>query len=687
MKQTMVIHRFPKALGIAAALLLAACGGDDSTPAPTGTRLVMDLDADLTTPARFFDVPYPSDLRKDADGHPILDGFANPNDVFILHGLVANAEDAVGFPVIPVTHFRFTAALAPQSVDDVIAADASATVLLVDVDPASPERGGLVPTIAQTLEPDIYTAENVLSVAARPGFMLRPSTRYAVVVTRDLGDARGKPLTQSPLLARLAKRAPAGSAEKRADELYAPLWETLDALKVERASVAAATVFTTGDAVADQAALSQAVLDAYDLEITGLKEHVDPEIADVCVIEGSIEYPQFQPGKPPYDVEGLFVMGANGLPVEQRKEMAPIKIVLPKTAMPLEGYPLMLNIHGSGGYSVALLRPVGDDDKPGGPIGPAFPYAAHGIAMAGSAMPLNPERLPGATPTAYLNVNNLAALRDTFRQGQFELRLFIEALHKLKIEPAALGACAGPALPAGATHYRFDAANTMVTGQSMGGMYTNMIASIEPLLRLAVPTGAGGMWPHFIVHTPLKGGKIPALLGLILGTEVPLTHLHPVLALGAGALEAGDPIVYATRVARRPLPGHPARPIYEPVAPSDSYFATATYDAMALAYGHAQAGGELWPSMQQALTAGGLGGIAGYPVANNLKSADGAAYTGVVVQHEPKALPGEAAADGHAVYSHRDDVKFQYACFAESFLKTGTATLFAPKDDWKGACP
>ena len=32
-------------------------------------------------------------------------------------------------------------------------------------------------------------------------------------------------------------------------------------------------------------------------------------------------------------------------------------------------------------------------------------------------MPLNPERLPGATPTAYLNVNNLAALRDTFRQG------------------------------------------------------------------------------------------------------------------------------------------------------------------------------------------------------------------------------------------------------------------------------
>ncbi|MCC6898380.1 MAG: hypothetical protein IT377_05360 [Polyangiaceae bacterium] len=680
--------RFAFGISALCTLLATGCGGD---PEPCsdcdGTRLVMDLAADLTKPERFYDVPYPSDLRLDADGHPILDGFPNPNEVFILGGLAANAEEAKGFPVIPVAHLRFTAPLAVQSSETVIAADAGSPVLLLDVDAASPERGRLVPTLAESAEPDLYTAENVLSVAARPGFVLRPHTRYAVVVQSQLGGADGRPLAQASVLARLAKRAPRGEAEQRADELYAPLWETLDTLGVERANVAGATVFTTGDVVAEQAALSQAVVDAYDVTLTGLKEHVDAALGELCVLEGNVEYPQFQAGKPPYNTEGHFVLGGDGLPVLQRKETAPIKIVLPKTPMPPGGYPLMVNIHGSGGFSIAMARPVGDDGQPGGPIGPAFPYAAQGIAMAGSAMPLNPERFPGASETAYLNANNLAAMRDTFRQGQIELRLFVEALAKLKIEPVALGTCTGPTLPTGVTHFRFDPKKLLVTGQSMGGMYTNMLAATEPSLLLAVPTGAGGLWPHFIVHTPLQGGKFTGFLKLLLGTDVKLTHLHPVLGLGAAALEAADPFAYAPRIARRPLPGHPVRPVFDPVAPDDSYFAQLTYDAIALAYGHQQAGAELWPAMQQALALNELDGLLPFPVMNNRKSEGGAGYTGVVAQYAPKALPGEAKADGHAIYSHRDDLKFQYACFAASFLMTGSATLLAPKADWTAACP
>jgi len=668
--------------------LTVACGGEPDDCADCGgTRLVMDLGADLTTPEHFYDLPYPSDLRVDAEGHPILDGFPNPSEVFILSGLVENAEQARGFPVIPVVHLRFTAPLAAQSSESVIVADAGSPVLLLDVDPESPERGRLVPTLAETAEPDAYTPQNVLSIAARPGFVLRAKTRYAVVVRRELGGADGAPLTQPPVLTRLAKRAPAGEAEQRADESYAPLWETLDTLGIERASVAAATVFTTGDVVADQAALSQSVVDAYDVTLSGLKEHVDPELGELCVLEGTVDYPQFQLGKPPYNTEGRFVIGPDGLPTLQRNETAPIKIVLPKAPMPAGGYPLIVNIHGSGGYSIAMARPVADDGNPGAPIGPAFPYAVQGFAMAGSAMPLNPERLPGASETAYLNPNNLAAMRDTFRQGQIELRLFIEALSKLVIPPSALGACTGPSLPPGATHFRFDPKQILVTGQSMGGMYTNMIAATEPSLRLAVPTGAGGLWPHFIVHTPLQGGKFTGFLKLILGTEVKLTHLHPVLGLGAAALEAADPFAYAPRIARRPLPGHPVRPIFDPVAPDDSYFDRSTYDAIALAYGHQQAGAALWAEMQQALALGGLDGLLPFPVADNRKSEGGAAYTGVIAQYAPKALPGEAKADGHAIYSHRDDLKFQYACFAASFLKTGSARLPAPQDDWKKICP
>ncbi len=52
--------------------------------------------------------------------------------------------------------------------------------------------------------------------------------------------------------------------------------------------------------------------------------------------------------------------------------------------------------------------------------GPAHVLAAHGFASVGCAHPVNPERLPGASDTAYLNFDNLAAFRDTFRQGVIE---------------------------------------------------------------------------------------------------------------------------------------------------------------------------------------------------------------------------------------------------------------------------
>ena len=148
-------------------------------------------------------------------------------------------------------------------------------------------------------------------------------------------------------------------------------------------------------------------------------------------------------------------------------------------------------------------------------------------------------------------------------------------------------------------------------------------------------------------------------------------------------MERGDGEV---RVLLGPLDDHPVRPIYEPVAPQDSYFATETYDAVVLAYGHQEAGEIQWPSMQDALALEGLDGLIPFPVEDNLKSADGTAYTGVVVQWAPKALPGEAKADGHAIYSHRDDVKYQYGCFADSFLKTGHAKVPPPKTDWKASC-
>ena len=155
--------------------------------------------------------------------------------------------------------------------------------------------------------------------------------------------------------------------------------------------------------------------------------------------------------------------------------------------------------------------------------GPAYVLAPHGFAMAGSAMPVNPERLPGASDTAYLNLNNLSAMRDTFRQGIIEQHLFLDALSKLTIDPATLArvrrrdACRRPgdgvpvrrqprlrARPVDGRH---------VHEPRHGG---GACASRPPL-----PTGAGGYWSHFVLITPLipdAAGKVGTVL---LGTQSP----------------------------------------------------------------------------------------------------------------------------------------------------------------------
>ncbi len=676
--------RMTSAWAVALACAAIGCGGDDEPSGTTSgggagaTQLVFELDQSLATPERFWDFPYPSDLRLTAEGTPDLAGFPNPKAIPLVSGLLPAAGEHLGFPMMPVTWMRFTAPLAARDPEAVIPADASSPILLADVDPSSPERGKLVPLVSSTPNADDYLAANVLAVAPRPGFVLQGRRKYAVIVRRELGDATGAPLGVNAGLAALARgEAPPGARGEAAKALYAPLWETLPAIGVDPGDVAAATVFTTGDVVAELADLSDALVAKYPITIDGLA--IDPDGgADhprFCELHGTVTYPQFQVGTPPFDDGGLFEIGTDGLPVKQRDEVAPIVIAIPKVAMPVGGYPLVVYFHGSGGRSDQVVEygPSSTADGPPEPgTGPSHVLADFGIATAGSALPVNPERLPGASETAYLNVDNLAAMRDTFRQGVIEQRLYIEALRTLAIPPAVLAACTGPTLPAGETGFRFAEDQLLAQGQSMGGMYTNMVSAVEPRIRASVPTGAGGYWSYFILKTSLLP-NVTGLLGVILGTPEPLTLMHPTLHLFETACEAAEPFVYMPRLGRRPLPGHPTRPVFDPAGKGDSYFPIEIYDAVALAYGHEEAGDVVWPSMQEALALDGLDGIAAYPVKDNMTSEGGQKYTGAIVEYE-----GDGFYDPHAIYRQLEAVKYQYGCFHSTFLKNGVATLPAP---------
>jgi hypothetical protein len=676
-------------------------GSADASPSPP-SQAVFDLTADLHAPEHFYDVPYPSDLRLTAQGTPDVAGFRRPAAAAtLLDGLIETAQQRRGFPTLSVGYFRFTAPVASQDPATVIPAERTARVLLVDVDPRSDERGRLVPTVAATPRSDGYLLPNSLAVAARPGFVLRAGRTYAFVVMRALGDALGRPLESAPAWSDLAAgRTPDGPRGAAVATLYRPLVETLGTLGVDVTQVATATVFTTGDVVADTAALGDRVLARHDVTVDGLALAAGDDATShprFCQLTGTVTYPQFQHGVPPFDADGNFRFDADGNPTPTtyptlpNYARAPVSLTLPRAAMPAAGYPLVVYFHGSGGTSRAAVdrgtwapesatHPCpGDHDVWNGVTGcntlgqgPAHVLAPRGFATAASALPVNPERLPMASETAYLNLNNLRAFRDTFRQGVLEQRLFIRALSRLSIPASLVAQCTGAVLPAGVTAARFDVARLVVQGQSMGGMYTNLISATEPAIRAAIPTGAGGYWGYFILQTQLVPGAA-STLGLVLNTNVPLTFMHPALALLETAWEPADPIVYMPRVAREPLPNHPTRPIYEPVGQGDSYFPTTVYDAVALAYGHQQAGATVWPTMQTVLALDGLSGTVGYPVADNRRSRAGTAYTGVVVQYA-----GDGVYDPHALYSQLDAVKYQYSCFAQTFVATGTGRVFDP---------
>jgi hypothetical protein len=680
---------------LSALVAIQGCSSSDNATADSAATSAFDPEARFEDEHAFFDFPYPSDLRLSADGSPDVASFPDPGGVPILVGLKRGASQRKGFPVVPVGYFKLTAKPAPLDPETVLNGGVRAPLFLIDVDPTSPNRGDVFPVVGQTPNPDAYVPENLVAIAARPGIVLSPKRKYAFVVTRSLAleeennkNGNRRELDPPAALSAMARgETPAGAKGAALRDSYAPLWETLDKVSVARTDVVAATVFTTGDVVADTSAIGTKVLATTQSDMTGFtfEAATSTDATPFCHVRASITLPQFQKGEAPFNTEGLFDFGADGTPIKQRDELISVSLALPKSAMPAGGYPLIVYYHGSGGVSREVID--GGDPPVAGTIAtehwPAAILSRRGFAVASAALPLSPERVKTAKAFDYVNVNNMIATRDTFRQGIIESRLFLSALERVRIPPSVIAACTtttgstgstGPTLPVGEDAYRFRPA-PHAQGQSMGAMYTNLISATDERIKLAVPTGAGGYWTYFILRT----NKIPGaagLLSLILKTTEKLTFLHPAVHIAETALEPIDPMVSAPRIGHDPLPGHPSRPVYVPVGKDDSYFPEAVFDAMAVAYRHPRVGDVMWPTMDQALSLVGVATPTAYPVKANahaLAAAGGATFTSAVVQY---TNPG--GGDGHAIYRRVDAVMHQYGCFHETFYKTGMAVVSSP---------
>src|SRR6185503_5613073 len=178
----------------------------------------------------FFDLPFPHELRRDADGTVSIAGFPFPSSP-----LVDQYRDAIettaGFGLASGVFFRFDGAIDPASLP--VAPEASrqpgASVFLLDVDPQSPARGTRLPLWIDFRAPaDAYRPGNLLTIMPVPGFTLTPGTLYAAVVTDGVLDTTVVPVTVAPAIGRLATGAPSGSFETASATLYETLWRQLE---------------------------------------------------------------------------------------------------------------------------------------------------------------------------------------------------------------------------------------------------------------------------------------------------------------------------------------------------------------------------------------------------------------------------------------------------------------------------
>ena len=609
----------------------------------------------------FYAAPFPSDHRNGATGFP------NPHSVQLVDRIAALVGDEVGFGTTSGIFFTLDDTPGPlpglhASVQD------DSPVFLVSIDPSALDYGTRYPiTLNFQEDGGPFGAKRLLTLLPLQGVPLRPSTTYAAVILRSLGDAKGEPLGVSLPMVTLARgEAPVGLGEPALGR-YLDALANLEILGADRHAISGLAVFTTGD---PHAGLSQLVDTVRALPTPKLDAPVSAKevFDDFCVFEGTVPMPIYQAGEPPFTSEGGgWTFDAAGQPIAQGTETARIVVTIPRTPMPPQGFPTAVFIRTGGGGDRPLVdrgrraEPGGGAIEPG--TGPALYFARAGWAGVSVDGPHGGLRNITQDDEQFLmfNVTNPAALRDNVRQSALELVLLADILDTLSI---SAGSCDG----AGDAELVLDASGMTLMGHSMGATIAPAVLAFEPRYRASILSGSGGSWIENLVHkqSPIEVKPFAeAILGYPgLGREI---HPHdPVLSLLQWAGEAADSAVYGPLIIDRPRVGKP-RHVLMLQGIVDTYILPPIANATPLSIGLDLAGPSLdkdHPDLASYATLASVLPLVGrqqqsLPAIQNRDPA-----TAIVVQHAEDGVE-----DGHEVAFQTEAAKHQYRCFLESLLK------------------
>jgi hypothetical protein len=568
-------------------LALASCSSSKSGgsgPTATQSLWVVPASLDDLTDEDFYDHPWPSDLRRDADGSIHYGGFYNPFQVIILQAALTASQGLLnGFSPSAAEYVRFTGDIDPTTLpaDPPSSALATSSVQLVDVDPTSPEQGTrrMLQTFWQ--QPDgVYWFHDTLAVQPALGYPLRPATQYALVVTNAVTALDGSAIKPSSDLSEVLDLTPVESRVQAAHDLYAPAVAALAADGIPATSIVHLAVFTTNDPTADLFAVVDDVhanVPAPTVDATTWMPA--DQTANYDVYEGTYgPSPNYQAGTPPYENSGGNFVFTSGKPVMQNTFTQEFCLVIPSTTtcpMPAAGYPIVLYAHGTGGD----YRSIVDENNSFGDLMAQHCMASIGInqIFAGNrpgSPGLSDPNYEGDEDLLFFNVNNFSAMRTNGQQGAVDFvqlaRLFTET--KVTV-PATVSRSQ--------TAVAFDATKVIFIGHSEGGQDGPLFLAADNQARGGLLSGSGAMITVALLEKTLPTPSVAALVTTFLELKTPdeiaeMNLFHPVLSLAQTLADADDPVNYAKFIIQSPRPGNTPKSILQtegvnPDGTGDSY--------------------------------------------------------------------------------------------------------------------
>jgi len=573
--------------------------------------------------------------------------------------------------------------------EDTVAPDAP--VLLLDIDPASPEYGEARKVLLTYYKDNKGPGSLLLLYPARP---LLPATQYAAIVTGRLEPEDGGCLGPSPWTARLLTGKAYGPGFDRIAAEIAPLFALLGArgFQVTPADVAGLTVFSTMDPRRDMLHVAREVLEQTAANpptiIPGsLTWKPEGNVALSWEVEGEFESITYRD-----PATGYFVIGEDGYPEPVGTHRVRFRLLLPDVPGPAEGaepYRAFVYHHGLGGdlYEGGGVaeRLAGDDG--GTPRGWATGYISsihHGERCTVTAVcepdacePCGDDLLGdglgimhffGIEPEAdFLNVS---WIRDNFRQDYVDWLVFL----RLLTHPGGLDV-----LPEGAPDGVPDIVDDKVgyTCLSLGGVMSGGILALSPDIEVGFNNVGGAGVLDIILKGALFGSIINGIGQLVSSSDPssPSYELDRWFPFLQTLMDPGDPANYAMGIFAEPFTelGNAPKPIVFQMVEGDLIVGNLSNETLGRAAGAVQVGDPYHEV--KAMAQGG-----GFPVAGNGPGGITQGYNQFSHNCQPDGSGGGIL---DPRFTHGDSLNKpvtvrQWRHFFESFYETGTAEIIDP---------